>query len=184
LRLAIDDADRVTRLVLVNAGGVTVGAVRLALVGYGFAVAKALVGHRVFTRRVARVGRLRRASMWLFLHDPRTLSPQLAAEIIPRLPAVGLVDAVRAATAEVGRADPSDLRLPVLLVWGAHDRILPLRLAQDLLEDLPDGRLEVVATAGHCPMIEAPVAFNEAVLGFLGQRAPTQRADPPGSPAT
>jgi pimeloyl-ACP methyl ester carboxylesterase len=54
----------------------------------------------------------------------------------------------------------------VLLLWGREDRILPLVGARDLLERLPDGRIEVLSGAGHCPMFEVPAAFNAALLAF------------------
>lgn len=63
-----------------------------------------------------------------------------------------------------------DITCPVLLVWGARDRILPVAEARALAERLLDGRLVVLEDVGHCPMFEAPDAFNEAVLAFT--RAP------------
>lgn len=42
-----------------------------------------------------------------------------------------------------------ELRMPVMLVWGGRDRIIPLRVGQRLAELIPGARLEVFAEAGH-----------------------------------
>jgi len=52
---------------------------------------------------------------------------------------------------------------PTLLVWGAEDRLAPLRTAKVLAANLPDARLEVLPGVGHTPMEERPEAFNELV---------------------
>ncbi|MBA2347698.1 MAG: alpha/beta fold hydrolase [Solirubrobacterales bacterium] len=170
IRLATERPELVRRLVLVNAGGVPISAFRLALIGYGFKAAKSLIGHPLILGQIARSGHLRRAAMWLFLHDASSLSPRMAAEILPRMAAPGLAGAVGAASREVGRVDPSEVRCPVLVVWGANDRLLPLVLAETLVEALPSGELAVIEDAGHCPMIEVPEEFDRVALAFLDRR--------------
>jgi pimeloyl-ACP methyl ester carboxylesterase len=54
----------------------------------------------------------------------------------------------------------------VLLLWGAKDRVLPLRAARALAAQLPTSQLVVIDGAGHCPMFETPVEFNEKLLAF------------------
>jgi pimeloyl-ACP methyl ester carboxylesterase len=56
---------------------------------------------------------------------------------------------------------------PTLLIWGAEDRLAPLRTAKVLAANLPDARLEVLPGVGHAPMAERPEAFNELVLKQL-----------------
>ena len=65
-------------------------------------------------------------------------------------------------------ADLPALKLPVLQIMGAHDPVSPVEGAPWLQERLADGRL-VVLDCGHYPMLEAPAAFDEALLGFLTQ---------------
>jgi 3-oxoadipate enol-lactonase len=60
-------------------------------------------------------------------------------------------------------ADGPDLQVPVAVVWGRDDRILPLRLGVQLVQELTDARLEVIDDAGHSPMLEQPQAFEEAL---------------------
>ena len=61
------------------------------------------------------------------------------------------------------------LTLPVLLVWGETDPLVPLTYARQILEILPNARLRVISRAGHVPMWENPREFNEALLSFLDE---------------
>ena len=61
------------------------------------------------------------------------------------------------------------LTLPVLLVWGEHDPLVPLTYAEQMREEMPHAKLRVIPRAGHVPMWENPRAFNDAVLSFLSE---------------
>ena len=43
---------------------------------------------------------------------------------------------------------------PTLLVWGAEDRVVPLSVARQYEQVLPDARLEVIEGAGHLVEVE------------------------------
>jgi len=55
-----------------------------------------------------------------------------------------------------------ELRLPVQLLVGGEDQRF-LRLADRIIEALPQGALEVVPGAGHNLVLEAPQAVAEAI---------------------
>ncbi|MDP9102070.1 MAG: alpha/beta fold hydrolase, partial [Actinomycetota bacterium] len=57
--------------------------------------------------------------------------------------------------------------VPMLLVWGAHDRVLPVGHATALAEELPGCHLEVVPRAGHLPHQADPQRFCEVVTSFV-----------------
>lgn len=57
--------------------------------------------------------------------------------------------------------------LPVMLIWGAGDRLLPLERAREAHRLLPGSRLEVIDGAGHAPQAERPDAFNRSLEDFL-----------------
>jgi pimeloyl-ACP methyl ester carboxylesterase len=57
--------------------------------------------------------------------------------------------------------------LPVMLIWGEGDRLLPLARAREAHARLPGARLEVIAGAGHAPQSERPDEFNRALEDFL-----------------
>ena len=56
---------------------------------------------------------------------------------------------------------------PVLLIWGAHDGLLPPETARAWRAALPEARLELVEHAGHRPQAEQPAAFAALVSEFL-----------------
>lgn len=61
----------------------------------------------------------------------------------------------------------SQIRAETLIIWGEHDGILPLPLAEELRRLVPHCQLKVLPHAGHNPMWEAPEEFNAVVLEFL-----------------
>ena len=67
------------------------------------------------------------------------------------------------------------VRVPSLVVVGEHDRVTPPASAVRLVGAMPEGRLEVIAGAGHMPMLERHDAFNAKLRAFaeetLGVRA-------------
>lgn len=75
-------------------------------------------------------------------------------------------------------ADPfslADVRVPVLLIWGAKDRMVPHRGSRRIMEALPQTAYELLDDVGHCPQIEAADRFVELVLEFLER--PVQAVD-------
>ncbi len=69
------------------------------------------------------------------------------------------------------------LQVPVLLVHGTKDRVIPLRSARKLADHLPAGRYFEIRGAGHTPYLSHPVQFNDLFGGFLEQVLPA--AAPP-----
>jgi pimeloyl-ACP methyl ester carboxylesterase len=183
LRLATDRPDLVRRLVLVNAGGIPIDARRLALITSSFKVFHALLGRKAVLESVARRGRLRRLMVWPMVKDPAGMSAPFALETLPLAASPGFLGAVAAGARAVSEVRPRDVACPVLLLWGREDRVLPLAATRDLLEQLPDGRIEVLNGAGHCPMFEVPDAFNRALLAFAGSAPSPRREDGRPQPA-
>jgi 4,5:9,10-diseco-3-hydroxy-5,9,17-trioxoandrosta-1(10),2-diene-4-oate hydrolase len=61
----------------------------------------------------------------------------------------------------------SELKAPMLALWGYRDKFIPYRHAQILLDNVPDVHLITSNRAGHWFMIEEPELFNRACLEFL-----------------
>jgi len=61
----------------------------------------------------------------------------------------------------------SDIKVPVLIIVGEHDKITPPIAAESLHENIQDSELVVIKNAGHLSNIENPMEFNEALVGFL-----------------
>jgi 3-oxoadipate enol-lactonase len=57
--------------------------------------------------------------------------------------------------------------VPVLIIHGADDQLIPVSEAEAMAKAVPDGRLLIIPHAGHLPNLEQPDAFNDAVIDFL-----------------
>lgn len=71
----------------------------------------------------------------------------------------------------LGQAD-----MPVLVVWGRQDRLIPVAYAVRLTAEFPHAELRVLDGCGHVPMADCPEAFDRELVPFL---AP---ADVPAAP--
>jgi pimeloyl-ACP methyl ester carboxylesterase/quercetin dioxygenase-like cupin family protein len=56
--------------------------------------------------------------------------------------------------------------LPVLVVWGAADRMIPIEHGRAYADGIPGARLRVIAKAGHLPQLETPEELLDAVGEF------------------
>ncbi|MET0443162.1 MAG: alpha/beta fold hydrolase [Pseudorhodoplanes sp.] len=61
------------------------------------------------------------------------------------------------------------IRVPVLLVWGDKDAMIPVANAADYLRELPQARLVTFPGLGHVPHEEAPDQSLLPVRAFLAQ---------------
>jgi pimeloyl-ACP methyl ester carboxylesterase len=77
------------------------------------------------------------------------------------------------------RVDASDRlylaeAVPVLIVWGARDSIIPVHHGEDAHRAIPGSRLEVFDDVGHMPQLEAPGRFVAALERFLRETEPAE----------
>ncbi len=63
-------------------------------------------------------------------------------------------------------------QMPSLLVWGAHDPIIPVAHAHKAHRALPGSRLEIFEEAGHFPHRADPQRFTAALRSFLDETEP------------
>jgi pimeloyl-ACP methyl ester carboxylesterase len=61
----------------------------------------------------------------------------------------------------------AELELPVLVITGDDDRIVPTEQSVRLAGEMPNAELVVIPNCGHVPHEECPQAFLEAVSSFL-----------------
>lgn len=59
------------------------------------------------------------------------------------------------------------LTMPILLIWGDRDQVIPLDYGNLMAKQLPKARFVVIKGAGHMPFYEKPDEFNRLVLDFL-----------------
>jgi pimeloyl-ACP methyl ester carboxylesterase len=60
--------------------------------------------------------------------------------------------------------------VPVSIVWGREDRILPAGFAEHLKKLMPHAEVAIIPECGHLPQAEKPEQFCDIVLGFTGRR--------------
>ena len=65
-------------------------------------------------------------------------------------------------------------RMPVLIVWGARDPIIPVRHAERAHEGITGSRLEIFDGVGHLPQLEAPARFVAVLERFVEDTEPAQ----------
>lgn len=59
------------------------------------------------------------------------------------------------------------IAVPVMIVEGEHDKLLPSGWAGEIAGQITGARSVVIAGAGHCPQIEQPAALTAVLLEFL-----------------
>jgi abhydrolase domain-containing protein 6 len=69
------------------------------------------------------------------------------------------------------RTDPYSLlpglHLPVLVIWGANDRIIDVSTTSMLAKGLPDKEIVIIKNCGHLPMLEKPKRTAREYKQFL-----------------
>jgi pimeloyl-ACP methyl ester carboxylesterase len=64
-------------------------------------------------------------------------------------------------------AQLGEIDVPVLLIHGSEDRIVPLEHGLALLRALPDARMHIFGGCGHATPLERTDEFNDLVRNFL-----------------
>jgi pimeloyl-ACP methyl ester carboxylesterase len=104
--------------------------------------------------------------------------PTLLRALSPEFIRMLLNDAASAGPATIARAFSAllaadlapklgQITAPTLVVWGAHDLLVPLVVGRRLAAAIPGAQLAVLPRTGHNPMIERPATFNPLVANFL-----------------
>ena len=62
-----------------------------------------------------------------------------------------------------------EMKMPVLILWGAEDRITPLNLAEKMHRLVPQSELDVVAGCGHLAPVQCAGEIGPRVAAFLQQ---------------
>ncbi len=64
--------------------------------------------------------------------------------------------------------------VPVLIIWGRRDSIIPVGHGESAHEAIPGSHVEVFERVGHMPQIEAPAKFVDVLGRFLGSTEPAR----------
>ena len=165
LTWAADHPDRFASVTLVNTG---------VLRGYRWHYLARIWRTPVLGEAFMRMGTLPAFRLLLRHGNPRGLP----REVIERMYSDFQDPAVQRAVLRLYRATDTaasahlhqrlrSLDRPALVVWGARDPYLPVRYARRQREAFPQAEVVVLDDSGHWPMIDHPVAVEQAVLPFL-----------------
>jgi pimeloyl-ACP methyl ester carboxylesterase len=112
-------------------------------------------------------------------HDPKLAEARLAEPVTPESIDVGLKN--RHTTARLAWEprlhDPHlpkwlhRIDVPVQIIWGQQDRILPIEFLETYKKLLPQAQVAVVKNAGHLPHAEKAQEFCDLVLRFAQGKA-------------
>jgi pimeloyl-ACP methyl ester carboxylesterase len=98
---------------------------------------------------------------------PDAAGRELAVACMAAVPADTYRAAVRCLTGFDERGNLASIRVPVLCLSGEHDSNAPPRMMERMAARIPGARYVCLAGVGHLPNLEAPAAFDAAVIGFL-----------------
>jgi pimeloyl-ACP methyl ester carboxylesterase len=170
--LAISSPQRVERLTLVSAAGISTENAKVPMSGLRrvaplVAATTAWLASKSDT--VARRSRLRNATLSAIVRHPSRLPAPLAAEQLRGAGKPGFVDALEAIITYPIRERLVEIACPTLIVWGDRDPLITVRDADVFAELIPDSRKVIFQDTGHVAMFERPSAFNALLRDFLSE---------------
>src|SRR3954463_10403484 len=155
------------------------------LVALMFAIyAVPFLGERFLRMRRTRTTELARVREMLSLCgvDPDTVAPEVIERSVTLLQERKDVEGMDKAFLGAARAllkllvDPrrcrkamASIRVPVLLVHGDRDRLVPVAAARDIARRHPDWRYIELAEVGHVPQLQVPDRLAKDVLAWLDE---------------
>ena len=169
--VAIQFPERVQRLVLVSAAGITsADAVQAPILTFGRVATAIATNTAARHRKLAARPLTRHSSLLLVARHPRLLKPDLAYEgFFKGAGKPAFDDALRACLEYDFRDRLPDVKVPTLIVWGEKDSIIPVRDADEFERLIEDSRKVVMKDTGHIPMAERPQTFNDLLVKFLAE---------------
>jgi pimeloyl-ACP methyl ester carboxylesterase len=121
------------------------------------------LAREVVTRRRARYLMFR-----FFMRHPGRLRKELLWEqMASGLPALGFADALDAVIEYDARDRLEEIEIPVMIVWGTDDWVIPSVAAHSYNRRIPHSRLAIFERTGHVPQMERPGRFNRLLDEFL-----------------
>ncbi|MDM0114626.1 alpha/beta hydrolase [Variovorax sp. J22R133] len=165
-KTAVDFPARVSKLVLVDAGGYPYESQSVPL---GFRLAGIPMLAPVMRNLLPR-GMIE-SSVRNVYGDPDKVTPELVDRYYELTLRAGnrqaLVERFRTLKGENYSAQIAQIKQPTLILWGALDRLIPPAQAQYFARDIAGSRVQVFDGLGHIPQEEDPARTVKAVEVFM-----------------
>jgi abhydrolase domain-containing protein 6 len=116
-----------------------------------------------------------RSLMAYIVHRPRPIPARFFAVMFARMqPHIALHDRIFAGLHEDMLERPlndrlAEVKVPTLIVWGRHDRLLHVSTAEVQHAAITGSELAILEHLGHVPMVEDPAATSAVQLPFLAR---------------
>ena len=176
--IGINSPDFARRIVLCSAAGISITNLKRRPVLTAARITAA-VTNLTLARRDAMAKRpgLRHLAMAYVFRHPSLIAADLAYQVLEGAGKPGFIDGLDALTDYDFRDRLDDVKVPVLLVWGCEDNLVPVDDADEFERLIPDARKVILDDTGHVPMLERPSTFNDLVADFLspgGEPSPSR----------
>src|SRR3954447_14360292 len=168
--LGINHADFARRIVLCSPAGISITNLKRRPL-----LTSARIVGAVTERVIARCGSLvkrpgiRHAMLAYVARHPSRIAADLAYHFMSGAGGPGFMAALDALTDYDFRDRLGDIKVPVLLVWGSEDNLVPVKDADEFERLIPNARKVIVDDTGHVAMLERPETFNDLVVDFLAE---------------
>ena len=169
--VAIQFPERVSRLVLVSAAGISSAeTARAPILTFGRIATAIATNTAAQDRSLAARPITRHISLALVARHPRLLKADLAYEgFFKGAGKPGFDKALRACLDYDFRDRLPEVKVPTLIVWGEKDSIIPVHDADEFERLIEDSRKVVMKDTGHISMAERPQTFNDLLVEFLAE---------------
>jgi len=158
IKLAIDQPERITRLIVMGPGGLESRETYFKMPGIQKMVSE-FVGTGFDRDSLRRL-------LELLAYDPKVVTDELVEQrlnVLKTQPKDVLARmSIADLTPELGK-----IRCPLLGFWGIEDKFCPASGYEKILRAVADSRFIIYSRCGHWAMIERAGDFNRNVIGFL-----------------
>ena len=180
--LAITHPQRVERLVLVSAAGISSTTRAQRPTRTLFRIAGVISSQALArSRDVVARPRLRHAVLSSVIRHLSRLRHDILLEIMPGSNAPSFMDSLDALLDYDFTDRLPEIRCPTLMVWGREDMIVPVADADEFERLIPDSRKVIFDETGHVAMLERPRSFNDCLMEFVSSARGEPRETSPVS---
>src|SRR3954453_20393958 len=166
----ITHADFARRIVLSSAAGISITNLKRRPVLTAARIVAATTNVLLArTEAMAKRPGLRHIALGYVFRHPSRIASDLAYQVMVGTGKPGFLDALDALTDYDFRDRLDDVKVPVLLVWGREDNLVPVKDADEFERLIPNARKVILEDTGHVAMLERPSTFNDLVVDFLAE---------------